>query len=407
MKTLLFLTPELPYPAHSGGKLKSLKLLEHLSQQFAVTLCCPLKGEDGRHLHDFRDTYPTIQVVSEPVSVNRSAFNLLRSYAKGIPLNVLRTASSALQTKLDAIIDDFDVVFMDHYEVGQFLPESFQGTVLYHGHNAYFKIWETYSRSSANPAHKIATRMEAARVKRFETSVANRADLVFAAPEDLTALEKAGVVNPMMTETFHLGDYGKGGPGPSWYQSDFNLIYVGFLGWEANVKGLLWFIRKVWPRLSRMHPNLKFKIVGKHADQRLIKLVAQHDNIELLGFVPDLDGVFAESLICVAPLTFGSGMKVKVLSAMARGIPVVTTQIGAESIAAEHREHLMIANNASDMALCIDELVTDQTLWQCLATNSRRLIEDKYSWDKLFSSMDAATNRVMPPLKMDNTGSAA
>lgn len=396
MTNLLFLTPELPYPAQSGGKLKSLRLLEHLSQRFSVTLCCPLKNDDAKHLEEFCRQFPMIRVVTEQVAVKRSAVNLLRSYVKGYPLNVLRTASAALQAKIDTIIEDMDLVFMDHYEVGQFLPADFDGTVIYHGHNAYFRIWETYSQTTFNPLLKIATRLEARRVRKFETTVANRSDLVFAAPEDLTALQGSGVSKPSMAETFHLGDYGEGGSQPCWYQSNFNLIYVGFLGWEANVQGLLWFIRNVWPRLSRMHPHLKFRIVGKNADVRLVELAAKYENIELLGFVDDLDEVFADALVCVAPLKFGSGMKVKVLSAMARGIPVATTPIGAESIAAEHREHLMVARTAGHMALDIDELLTNQTLWQRLAVKSQELVADKYTWDKLFQAMDQEISSVLP-----------
>ncbi|MFN3235579.1 MAG: glycosyltransferase [Pseudomonadales bacterium] len=395
MKKLLFMTPELPFPAHSGGKLKSLKLIEHLQRHFDVTLCCPLKGDDAAHLGEFQDAYPMLEVVSERVVVARSAGNLLRSYVQKQPLNVLRTASKQLQTKVSAIIDEFPVVFLDHYEVGQFLPDSYTGTVIYHGHNAYHRIWQTYSHSTRNPFYKLATHFEANRVKQFEVAVANRSDLVFAAPDDLTALSTAGVNQPEMAETYHLGEYGNGETGPSWYQLEANLVYVGFLGWEANVQGLLWFIHNVWPRLQQKHPELKFRIVGKNADERLRKAAARHPNIELLGFVKDLDDVFSHSLVCVAPLTFGSGMKVKILSALARGIPVATTPIGAESIAAEHREHMMIAKTADEMALDIDELLMNQTLWQRLANNSRQLIKDKYTWERLFADMDAVMSRLI------------
>lgn len=391
MTTMLFLTPELPFPAHSGGKLKSLKLLEHFSERFDVTLCCPLKNDDHKHVRELKEQFPDVELISKPVAVKRNAFNLIRSYMRSEPLNVFRTASEDLKTTVASMADQFEIVFLDHYETGQFLPESFKGTVIYHGHNAYFKLWETYSQARSNPLYKVATRMESMRVKKYEAAVANRADLVFAAPEDLTNLTKAGVSGPTMAETYHLGDYGTlNSPRPSWYQTKENLVYVGYLGWEANAQGLLWFIKHVWPKLSHQHPNLKLKIVGKGADDRLKNAVAVEPNIALMGFVEDLDEVFNSSHICVAPLTFGSGMKVKVLSALSRGIPVVTTPIGAESISAEHNEHIMIAKTSNEMLIDINELLENQETWLRLAKNARSLIRNKYTWENLFSSMDAS-----------------
>ncbi|MDB9917854.1 glycosyltransferase family 4 protein [Pseudomonadales bacterium] len=396
MKTLLFLTPELPYPAQSGGKLKSLKLLEHLASRFDVTLCCPLKLDDAKHLKAFQREMPHVECITDPVKVRRSAINLLRSYATSVPLNVLRTHSPLLEDAVAQMADEFDVIMLDHYEVAQYVPESYVGKVIYHGHNAYFQLWERYSKTSNNPFYKIATKLEALRVKSYETEVARRADLVFAAPGDIDALRRAGVRRQNYAETYHLGDDSQLSlPDPNWYQTDLKLVYVGFLGWEANTRGLLWFIKNVWPQLAKKHPELKFEVVGKNPDERLQKAVENEPNIKLLGYVDDLETIYQTAHVCVAPLTFGSGMKVKVLNAMARGIPVVTTPVGAESIAAFHRCHLMVSQTASAMVRDIDELIRNNELWVTLAVNSRELIRDKYTWRALFKAMDVAIDDVL------------
>ncbi|MGK0336382.1 MAG: glycosyltransferase involved in cell wall biosynthesis [Candidatus Azotimanducaceae bacterium] len=266
-------------------------------------------------------------------------------------------------------------------------------------------MWERYSKTSINLFYKAVTFFEARRVKDYECAVAKRADLIFAAPGDLAALRGAGVTDTAMAETFHLGDDSQLDlPDLNWYRTKLNLVYVGYLGWEANTRGLLWFIKHVWPQLNAKHPKLTFNIVGKDPDDRLKKAVLPQPNIRLLGFVPDLESVYSIAHVCVAPLTFGSGMKVKVLNAMARGIPVVTTPVGAESIAAQHREHLMISNTASEMVRDIDELIHNNQLWDTLAHESRELIRCRYTWQALFASMDKVLDDVMPEVLLVETG---
>ncbi|MFT4799761.1 MAG: hypothetical protein ACJAYE_002723 [Candidatus Azotimanducaceae bacterium] len=139
MKTMLFLTPELPFPAQSGGKLKSLKLLEHLSKNFDVTLCCALKQDDEMHLAAFRKAMPRVRCITDPVAIDRNVTNLARSYITSQPVDIFRTYSRLLREIVAVIAEDFNVIFLDYYGVGQCLPKNYNGTVVYHSHNAYFQ----------------------------------------------------------------------------------------------------------------------------------------------------------------------------------------------------------------------------------------------------------------------------
>jgi glycosyltransferase involved in cell wall biosynthesis len=238
---------------------------------------------------------------------------------------------------------------------------------------------------------RLAAYLEAHRVRRFEAAVAGRADLVFAAPNDARELVDAGVPTDKIQDTYHLGDDTQLAlPELRFEDTCEKLMYVGFLGWEPNVQGLLWFIENVWPMLETRHPGLCFDIVGKNPDERLQAAVADCPAIRLTGYVADLQTVYRDSRVSVAPLLFGSGMKVKVLDAMARGIPTVTTSVGAEGIEVEDRVQLMIADDPSDMAGRIDELLLDRIIWERLQVASRALIRRQYTWQRLFHSMHGA-----------------
>ncbi|MEH6559195.1 MAG: glycosyltransferase [Oceanicoccus sp.] len=388
MKKLLFITPELPYPAQSGGKVKSLKLLHALAERYDVTLACPLKLDDALHVQAFHAISPCRDHLHDAVDVARSAGNLARSYLQGIPLNVHRTHSRRLQADIALVAGEYEVVFLDHYEVFPYLPQTYQGLTVYHAHNAYFKMWQRYAQLPGNPAMRLAAHFEAKRVRDYEAAVANFTDLTFAAPNDALELKQLGVEECKLHHTFHLGDDRQLElPDLQYADTAKKLMYVGFLGWEPNAQGLLWFIEHVWPQLVQRHPDLRFDIVGKNPDQRLKAAAASWQGISLKGFVPDLQEVYRDSRVSVAPLLFGSGMKVKVLDAMARGMPTVTTSVGAEGIDIEQGKHLLVADSPDDMASEVDRLLTDPQLWQRLQVNSRLLISERYTWHKLFERM--------------------
>jgi glycosyltransferase involved in cell wall biosynthesis len=391
VKKLLFITPELPYPAQSGGKVKSLKLLQALAESYDVTLACPLKMDDAKYVEEFHAISPCRAHLHQAVHVPRTPVNLVMSHIRGVPLNVYRTHSHQLQADIASVAPEHDIVFLDHYEVYPYLPGEYQGLTVYHAHNAYFKMWERYAQLPGNPAMRAAAYIEARRVRKYEAAVATSTDLTFAAPNDALELTRAGVPAGQLHETFHLGDDQQLElPELRYADTAKKLMYVGFLGWEPNSQGLLWFIEEVWPQLVQRHPGLLFDIVGKNPDQRLQQAVAPHSGISLKGFVPDLQEIYRDSRVSVAPLLFGSGMKVKVLDAMARGMPTVTTSVGAEGIDLEPGKHLLVADDPSAMAASIDRLLTDEQLWQQLQHNSRALISERYTWRQLFIKMNLA-----------------
>jgi len=139
--------------------------------------------------------------------------------------------------------------------------------------------------------------------------------------------------------------------------------------------------------LKKGHPDLKFYVVGKNPDDRLIQAAKDEPNIFFKGFVEDLEQYYRRSRLCIAPLRFGSGIKVKVLNAMCRGIPTVTTSIGSEGLIAENMKQIAIADSTEQMNNAIHKILTGRQIWEKLKKNSRELIKQHYTWKKLFDSM--------------------
>ena len=110
----------------------------------------------------------------------------------------------------------------------------------------------------------------------------------------------------------------------------------------------------------------------------------------LTGFAEDLEPYYARCRVFVAPLRFGSGMKVKIVNAFYRGIPVVTTPTGAESLDVQHMQHAAIADNPETMAELCSLLLRDMGAWERLRNNSRHLAARRYTWQQVFDNLEKA-----------------
>jgi len=384
---ILFLTPQLPYPPVSGGTIKSWKLIEFLSQEYEVFIAYFLKGEDPIHNTDFVEKVELAGYYHEGIEIPRTALNLIRSNLSGIPLNLYRNRSNSFKHKVHEVSKDYDVIFVDHYEMYQFVPKDFKGKVVLHQHNCEYLMWDRFAKVERSIPKKLALLNQAWWIRNYEKKICNESDCVLAAPNDIDELQKIGATDTKYYETFHLGDESLLTGDPLLFDdTEKALLFVGTLTWEANVDGLIWFLQEGWPILKAKHPELKFYIIGKHPDPRIVQLVEQlGTDVVLTGFVKDLEPYFQKCRVFVSPLRFGSGIKVKVMNAMYRGIPTVTTSVGAEGLEVVHREHMMIDDDMHGYINSVDALINERDLWWTLHHDSRALARKKYTWASVLS----------------------
>ncbi|MDM8536489.1 glycosyltransferase [Desulfobacterales bacterium HSG17] len=388
MKSILFLSSELPYPPFSGGRIKSWNLVKFLSQHYNLTVGCILKGDDENFKDEFLAKADLQEFFAEALAVDRSALNLIHSYIKGIPLNLFRTYSRKFEESVNKKASEFDMIFVDHYEVCQYVPDDYKGFVVLHTHNAEYIMWERYAAEGGSPVRRVVAFLESRRIRHHESLACNRADLVFAAPNDIENLVKIGAYREKCQITYHLGDDSQLDlPSLKFEDTQKALLYVGTLTWEANVDGLLWFFKDVWPLLKQEHPDLKLWIAGKNPDKRLIHAAENEPQIIFKGFVEELEPYLKKSRVYIAPLRFGSGIKVKVLNAMSRGIPTVTTSVGTEGLAAESMKQIAITDTPEEFKKAVSLLLNDQKIWEGMEASSRILVREKYTWKALFRDM--------------------
>ena len=99
--------------------------------------------------------------------------------------------------------------------------------------------------------------------------------------------------------------------------------------------------------------------------------------------------------VFICPVRLGGGFRGKILEAMAIGRPVVSTSLGAEGIPAHQRENIILADNPEDFAQGVEDLMTDDKLFERIRTNARKLVEEKYSWEKGVKVMEGVLEKMM------------
>jgi glycosyltransferase involved in cell wall biosynthesis len=393
MKKILFLTPTLPYPPVSGGVIKSSKVVQFLSERYELTVACLLKNEDKSFKVEFHHKTKLKNLITLELNIPRSAKNLLISNLQHIPLNLYRNKSKTFKDKIQGLANGYDVIFCDHYVMFQYIPEDYKGRVVLHQHNCEYLIWQRYAAIEKNWLKKLALYHQAGRIRKYEQEICKNATAVLAAPNDTDELVKIGADRTKFYETYHLGDDQLlEQPDLTYEQTELVLLYIGTLSWEANIDGLVWFNKEIWPQLKANHPGIKWVIIGKHADGRLKEIAKEDNQVELTGFVEDVEPYFRKSRVFITPLRFGSGIKVKVINALYRGIPCVTTSIGTEGLKVKDGESVFIKDQPEAFVKAIDTLLTDKNTWEKLKTNSREIARQYYTWEAVLENIERAIN---------------
>jgi glycosyltransferase involved in cell wall biosynthesis len=174
------------------------------------------------------------------------------------------------------------------------------------------------------------------------------------------------------------------------------IVFVGNFAHPPNVDAVEWLCTDVMPAVRRRVPDAQCRIVGGGAPESLERLMALTPNVTALGWVADLEPVLDSSRVSLAPLRYGAGMKGKVGEALAAGLPVVTTAIGAEGMGLVDGEHLRVADDADAIAEAVAALLVDDALWHRLAAGGRRAIEERFAPEVVAGAVVGVLQQAVP-----------
>lgn len=167
------------------------------------------------------------------------------------------------------------------------------------------------------------------------------------------------------------------GPRAANPQDRHDLAFIGGFAHQPNVDAVEYIFEELWAPIRDRCPNVRLKIVGPKFPERL-KRVAP-DGVDVLGFVPDLAGLLGSLRMTIAPLRYGAGIKGKISTSLAHGVPCVATPVAVEGMGLRHKESVLIAKTPEAFANEIAHLNDDDALWSQLSRDGYDFCETRYS----------------------------
>jgi sugar transferase (PEP-CTERM/EpsH1 system associated) len=386
---VLFLSQIVPYPPHGGVLQRGYNLVRELGRHASVHLLAfvhpdTLPTESAREeslaaLRGFCE-----QVEYFPLWVKSSRLHLgaalMASAGSSKPFGTIahRSAAFARRTSEAMASGSFDVVHVDTLALSPFVER--RGTlpaVLTH-HNIESSLMSRRASVESRPVAKQFLRREARKLAAEERRASPKFDVnIVVSPVDEQVLSDA--VPGLRTAVVPNGvdiEYFSPGVRPD----SRALIYTGGMNMFANRDAVLYFLNEIWPLIKSSVPDARFFAVGQDPPPVLTAIAARDPHVIVTGYVNDIRPLVREAAVYVVPLRVGGGTRLKVLDAMAMGMPLVSTAIGCEGLDVRAGEHLDVADTPAAFANATVELLRDPRRRHMLGSAARALVEERYSW---------------------------
>ncbi len=154
------------------------------------------------------------------------------------------------------------------------------------------------------------------------------------------------------------------------------------MDYSPNVNGLAWYFEHCDAIVRKMLPSRRILIVGKNPAPQ-VRALAEIAGVTVTGEVPDVRPYYQQAWVQMVPLLIGGGTRLKIVESLALGTPVVSTSIGAQGLALENGEHLLLADDPAGFADALRKILTDTDLRATLAESGRARVLERYTWGKL------------------------
>jgi polysaccharide biosynthesis protein PslH len=382
---LLLLTQVLPFPPDAGPKIKTFNLIKYLANRFDITLVSFVRpANTAAHLEALREYCREVHTVSLVRAKLRDVKALARSLITGQPFLMVRDQSGEMAALLARLVkeNNFAVVHADQLNMGQFaLPLGVPVSVL-DQHNAVWLITDRIRSSQTNPLKKLILTLETFKLRRYEQKICKKFSGVLAvSPSDAKALGLECKIVPIGVDAENCQPLARK-PG------SLNLVSLGTMFYPPNVEGALWFGQKVFPLIQKHRPNATFSIIGANPPAKVYQLAQKNPAIKILGYVENLRPVLEDSAGLIVPLLAGGGMRVKILDALALGLPIITTTLGGEGVALVNEQTALIADTPEEFAEACLKLLDSAELSEVLAGNGRQLALQVYDFRQAYKPLD-------------------
>lgn len=383
---MLFVTPNLPFPAFGGPRIRDFYWLKYLTTQMRVTLF--VLKEPTLAAGDLRNLLPLddIRIIESDQNISiRKLFGGFR-FPEWCQLYHSQQASDDLNRLLGS--NSFDYIHASHtYLAPYFLPYAETENVLIDHHNVKSQLFAECTKYSTG-LQRAKMALETRKWTWLENSVLPQFQRHSACSvEDAMAIQAK--INRRVFHVPNVIDV------PSYDVSvkDIHpqtLLFTGDLTYFPNGDALRYFLKSIFPLIVQAVPGVRLKVVGKKPPLRLRKLLFAHPNIDYAYDVPDVKPYLRKSALLIAPLRIGSGTRLKIIEAMAASLPVVSSQKAAEGIEVGEHCGVFIHDDAQAFAKQVIALLKDRREREKAGSLAKEHALRNFHWSNNFDALKAA-----------------
>jgi polysaccharide biosynthesis protein PslH len=390
---ILMLTLYLPYPPTSGGQIRSYNLIKHLSKKHEITLFSLIKKGEEKYAPELEKYCKEVIYFYRP-DKPWTLQNILKTGFSLFPFLVIRNLSSAGRQALAAKIkkEKFDLIHVETFYLRPHIPETKIPMVLV-DQTIEFRVYQHHTETMKWWFLKPLFYIDVLKLRYWETRFWREAARVVAVSEadaqtmrELVPGLKADIIPNAPGDDLSSVFRERKAPNVEkpiiFYQSNFF--------WMQNVEGGEILIKDVFPAIRKQVPGAICRVVGQKAREKIGQLAGS--GVEVIDLeTSDIDGIrkaYREGTVFVAPLWGPGGTRLKILSAMSTGVPVVTTPVGAQGIDVTSGKDILIGETSEELAGHVARLLSDKKLYSEIVKNARKLIESKYDWKSIADNLN-------------------
>jgi len=393
---------DVSYPANSGKRLRTLNLMLKAARRHRITYIgrCAAGSEEDRLAPSFlREhgiepilVYHTVPRKAGLAIAARLGANLFSS----LPYSVTSHQSEPMRRAVTeaARRERVDIWQVEWAPYLAMIDPALAGARVVIAHNVDTLIWQRYHDTETNLLKKAFLKTQWRKFCHFEEDAFGRATRVVAVSEEDARLIRTqfgqpntDVVDNGIDRSYFEAVHGQRDPA--------SILFLGALDWRPNLDAVGLLLDKIFPQVRLQEPAATLAVVGRNPSAALAERIEHTPGVRLHANVVDVRPYLGASGVMAVPLRIGGGSRLKILEALACGLPVVSSRIGAEGLTIKPGEDYVQADEDA-MAVALVNAIRQPAAMQAMAEHGRRLVLETYDWEVLARKLEATWEKCSP-----------
>jgi glycosyltransferase involved in cell wall biosynthesis len=387
---ILILASELPYPPTDANRAVVYNLLRHFRNKHEITMVAMTSGDKAEDVAVVRGLVNDLVLVEH--SFTKTPVRRLLSMLTIWPFGVLLYRSKEYAAALEKVLrrNRFDVIIGGHINMAQYTAEVENTPKIIAPLDAVSLYYKRQLGLTLNPVAFLYFLLQYWKVRRYESRIYSRYDACV-----LVARRDAEVIGELCPGLpIYFAPSGTDVPAAKEVAKiPFAIGFSGVMDYPPNVDAAAHFAHDIFPLVRKRVPGATFHVVGKNPSAE-VKALERYDGVVVTGEVPDVKEYLRQVQVFACPMRLGAGMKMKIIEAMAVGLPAVSTTRGAEGMDFVAGRDFIAADAAEEFAAAVVRLLLDEKLREEYGRWGKQVVERNYTWDAHARAWDEVVNSV-------------